>query len=97
MTDEERNDDLTQEEEEIREDTGTTGEVAHRVGEFRDLRDRLERLQTGQDELKDALDRMARILATRAVETDEGNDMVNESVEDIEEYTDPRERDYSMN
>ena len=34
-------DDLTPDEQEIEAETGTSGEEAHRIGEFDDLRDRL--------------------------------------------------------
>lgn len=40
------NDNLTPEETEIEQTTGVDGEEAHRVGEFDDLRDRLERIES---------------------------------------------------
>lgn len=36
----------TPDEQEIENDTGTSGEEAHRIGEFDDLRDRLERIES---------------------------------------------------
>lgn len=39
------NEDLTPEENEIEQTAGVDGEEAHRVGEFDDLRDRLERIE----------------------------------------------------
>lgn len=39
-------DNLTPDEQEIENDTDTSGEEAHRIGEFDDLRDRLERIES---------------------------------------------------
>lgn len=85
-------DDLTGREEEIQEETNTSGEEAHRIGEFRDLRDKMDTLLDSNKTLLDRLDSIARALATRTVETDTPKD----ETEDFEDYTDPRERDYSL-
>lgn len=96
MADDETRDDLTEGEERVEEDTGASGEVAHRVGEFRDLRDRLERVEDGQARILEAVERVARALATRAVETDAADEPEDEAGDGGEAYTDPRERDYSL-
>lgn len=48
-------DDLTREEAEITEDEGVTGEVAHREGEFDDLRDLLSRIDSRISDLETSL------------------------------------------
>lgn len=95
MADDETRDDLTEGEERVEEDTDVSGEVAHRVGEFRDLRDRLERVEDGQNRILEAVERVARALATRTVETD-GDEPEDTGGDAGEAYTDPRERDYSL-
>lgn len=92
MEDETR-DDLTEAEEATVEDTGVSGEEAHRIGEFRDLRDRIEAVSERQDEILDRIDRVARALAAQAVVSDDGEAVEERAVDD---YVDPRERDYSL-
>lgn len=92
MEDETR-DDLTEAEESTVEDTGVSGEEAHRIGEFRDLRDRIEAVAERQDEILDRIDRVARALAAQAVVSDDGEAVEERAVDD---YVDPRERDYSL-
>lgn len=91
--DEETRDDLTEAEEATVEDTGVSGEEAHRIGEFRDLRDRIESVAERQDEILDRIDRVARALAAQAVVSDDGEAAPEQ---DVEDYVDPRERDYSL-
>lgn len=49
------NEDLTPEENEIEQTAGVDGEEAHRVGEFDDLRDRLERIESVVTTIADIL------------------------------------------
>lgn len=46
--------DLTPEEQEIEDETDTSGEEAHRISEFDDLRDRLERIERARQHHLDA-------------------------------------------
>lgn len=52
------NENLTSEETEIEQTAGVDGEEAHRVGEFDDLRDRLQRIESVVNAIADALDEM---------------------------------------
>lgn len=52
------NENLTSEETEIEQTAGVDGEEAHRVGEFDDLRDRLERIESVVNAIAGALDEM---------------------------------------
>lgn len=52
------NENLTSEETEIEQTAGVDGEEAHRVGEFDDLRDRLERIESVVNAIADVLDEM---------------------------------------
>lgn len=52
------NEDLTPEESEIEQTAGVDGEEAHRVGEFDDLRDRLERIESVVNAIAGVLDEM---------------------------------------
>lgn len=52
------NDNLTPDETEIEQTAGVDGEEAHRVGEFDDLRDRLERIESVVNAIADVLDEM---------------------------------------
>lgn len=49
------NEDLTPEENEIEQTAGVDGEEAHRIGEFDDLRDRLERIESVVTTIADIL------------------------------------------
>lgn len=53
-----KNENLTPEESEIEQTAGVDGEEAHRVGEFDDLRDRLERIESVVNEIAGVLDEM---------------------------------------
>ena len=68
-------DDLTPDEQEIEAETGTSGEEAHRIGEFDDLRDRLERIESALGNITSTLEAM-RTTAT-AIDIDNGADVVD--------------------
>lgn len=68
-------DDLTQNEQEIEDETGTSGEEAHRIGEFDDLRDRLERIENALGTITETLDSMRATAA--AIDIDNGADVVD--------------------
>lgn len=68
-------DDLTPEEQEIGDDTGTSGEEAHRIGEFDDLRDRLERIEDMLGDITSTLEAMRTTAA--AIDIDNGADVVD--------------------
>lgn len=68
-------DDLTPEEQEIEDDTGTSGEEAHRIGEFDDLRDRLERIEDMLGNITSTLEAMRTTAA--AIDIDNGVDVVD--------------------
>lgn len=68
-------DDLTPDEQEIEDETGTSGEEAHRIGEFDDLRDRLERIENALGAITETLEAM-RTTAT-AIDIDNGADVVD--------------------
>nr|DAI34260.1 MAG TPA: ferredoxin I [Bacteriophage sp.] len=67
-------DDLTPEEQEIEDETGTSGEEAHRIGEFDDLRDRLERIENALGAITETLEAMRATAA--AIDIDNGADVV---------------------
>lgn len=66
-------DDLTPEEREINNETDTSGEEAHRIGEFDDLRDRLERIEAMLGNITSTLDSMRTTAA--AIDIDNGADV----------------------
>lgn len=68
-------DDLTPDEQEIEDDTGTSGEEAHRIGEFDDLRDRLERIESMLGNIASTLEAMRTTSA--AIDIDNGADVVD--------------------
>lgn len=68
-------DDLTLDEQEIEDDTGTSGEEAHRIGEFDDLRDRLERIESMLGTITSTLEAMRTTAA--AIDIDNGADVVD--------------------
>lgn len=68
-------DGLTQDEQEIEDETGTSGEEAHRIGEFDDLRDRLERIENTLGTITSTLEAM-RTTAT-AIDIDNGADVMD--------------------
>lgn len=68
-------DDLTPDEQEIEDETGTSGEEAHRIGEFDDLRDRLERIENTLGTIAETLEAMRTTAA--AIDIDNGADVVD--------------------
>lgn len=68
-------DDLTPEEREIEDETDTSGEEAHRIGEFDDLRDRLERIENALGNITSTLEAMRTTAA--AIDIDNGADVVD--------------------
>lgn len=71
----ETEDELTADEQEIEDETGTSGEEAHRIGEFDDLRDRLERIENALGDITSTLEAMRTTAA--AIDIDNGADMVD--------------------
>lgn len=67
--------DLTPDEREIEDETGTSGEEAHRIGEFDDLRDRLERIESALGNITSMLEAMRTTAA--AIDIDNGADVVD--------------------
>ena len=68
-------DDLTPEEQGIEDETGASGEEAHRIGEFDDLRDRLERIENMLGGITSTLEAMR--TAAAAIDIDNGADVVD--------------------
>lgn len=68
-------DDLTAEEQAIGGDTDASGEEAHRIGEFDDLRDRLERIENALGDIASTLEAMRTTAA--AIDIDNGADVVD--------------------
>lgn len=68
-------DDLTPEEQVIEDETGTSGEEAHRIGEFDDLRDRLERIESMLGSITSTLESMR--TTASAIDIDNGADVVD--------------------
>ena len=68
-------DDPTPEEQEIEDGTGTSGEEAHRIGEFDDLRDRLERIEGALGAIAETLEAMRTTAA--AIDIDNGADVAD--------------------
>lgn len=68
-------DDLTPEEQAIEDETDTSGEEAHRIGEFDDLRDRLERIESALGNITSILEAMRTTAA--AIDIDNGADVVD--------------------
>nr|DAL88113.1 MAG TPA: ferredoxin I [Bacteriophage sp.] len=66
---------LTPDEQEIEDETGTSGEEAHRIGEFDDLRDRLERIESALGNITSTLEAMRATAA--AIDIDNGADVVD--------------------
>nr|DAV20639.1 MAG TPA: ferredoxin I [Bacteriophage sp.] len=80
-------DDLTPNEQGIEDETGTSGEEAHRIGEFDDLRDRLERIETALGTITETLEAMRTTAA--AIDIDNGADVVDvDGVGDADVVTD---------
>lgn len=68
-------DELTADGQEIEDETGTSGEEAHRIGEFDDLRDRLERIENALGDIASTLEAMRATAA--AIDIDNGADVVD--------------------
>ena len=71
----ETEDDLTPDEQEIEDETDTSGDEAHRIGEFDDLRDRLERIENALGTITETLDSMR--ATASAIDIDNGADVVD--------------------
>lgn len=71
----ETEDELTPDERETEDGTGTSGEEAHRIGEFDDLRDRLERIESTLGDITATLEAMRTTAA--AIDIDNGADVVD--------------------
>lgn len=85
-------DDLTPEEQAIEDETDTSGEEAHRIGEFDDLRDRLERIENTLGDITSMLEAM-RVTAA-AIDIDNGADVVDvDDDDDADVVTDDGEAD----
>lgn len=85
-------DDLTPEEREIEDGTDTSGEEAHRIGEFDDLRDRLERIESMLGNITSTLEAMRTTAA--AIDIDNGADVVDADGDgDADVVTDDGESD----
>ena len=68
-------DELTPDEQMIEAETGTSGEEAHRIGEFDDLRDRLERIENTLGTITSTLEAMR--TTASAIDIDNGADVVD--------------------
>lgn len=68
-------DDLTPDEQEIEDETDTSGEEAHRIGEFDDLHDRLERIESVLGNITSTLEAMRTTAA--AIDIDNGADVAD--------------------
>lgn len=68
-------DDLTPDEQEIEDETDTSGEEARRIGEFNELRDRLERIESMLGDITSTLEAMRTTAA--AIDIDNGADVVD--------------------
>lgn len=66
---------LTPDEQTIEDETGTSGEEAHRIGEFDDLRDRLERIEGMLGDITSTLEAMR--ATASAIDIDNGADVVD--------------------
>lgn len=66
---------LTTDEQMIEDETGTSGEEAHRIGEFDDLRDRLERIEGMLGDITSTLEAMR--TTASAIDIDNGADVVD--------------------
>lgn len=68
-------DGLTPEEQDIEDETDTSGEEAHRIGEFDDLRDRLERIESMLGNITSTLEAMRTTAA--AIDIDNGGEVAD--------------------
>ena len=65
----------TEDEQTIEDETGTSGEEAHRIGELDDLRDRLERIENAIGDIASTLEAMRTTAA--AIDIDNGADVMD--------------------
>lgn len=72
-------DNLTTDEQEIENDTDTSGEEAHRTGEFDDLRDRLERIESVLGNVASMVEAMRTTAA--AIDIDNGGEVADGDAE----------------
>lgn len=92
MDEDEKPDGPTPEEQEIEDEAGTPGEEAHRIGEFDDLRDRLERIENTLGNIASTLEAMRTTAA--AIDIDNGADVVDADGDgDADAVTDDGEAD----
>ena len=84
-------DEPTPDEQVIEDETGTSGEEAHRIGEFDDLRDRLERIESVLGTITSTLEAMRTTAA--AIDIDNGADVVDTDDGDGDVVTDDGEAD----
>ena len=93
----EQNDNLTTDEQEIEQTAGVDGEEAHRIGEFDDLRDRMERMEGMLQDITDMLTAMRTTsdaididngASVRDVDGDGDSDIVEDDVVVIPDYDD---------
>lgn len=102
MDDDERRDDLTPDEAEEARDEGTSGEVAHREGEFDYLRDAMREVLDELRGIRADFAERQRVAASVAVDngarvTDAPDEGASVEVADEEDgIGDPRDRDYSI-
>ena len=91
----EQNDNLTPDEQEIEQTAGVDGEEAHRIGEFDDLRDRMERMEGMLQGITDMLTAMRTTADAididnganvRDVDGDGDADIINDDVVVIPDY-----------
>lgn len=68
-------DNLTPDEQRIENDTDTSGEEAHRIGEFDDLRDRLERIESVLGNVASMVEAMRTTAA--AIDIDNGGEVAD--------------------
>lgn len=68
-------DDPTPEEQGVGDETDTSGEEAHRIGGFDDLRDRLERIESALGDITSTLEAMRTTAA--AIDIDNGADVAD--------------------
>lgn len=68
-------DELTPDEPATEDETGTSGEEAHRIGEFDDLRSRLERIESALGDITSTLEAMRTTAA--AIDIDNGADVAD--------------------
>lgn len=85
-------DDLAPDGREIEDDTDTSGEEAHRIGEFDDLRDRLERIENTLGDVASMVEAMRTTAA--AIDIDNGGEVADADGDgDADAVTDDGEAD----